>query len=170
MPFFLIFIIIPLAEIIVFMGVSDVIGLGTALIMALLTAILGGLIVRYQGTKTLAAAQSSLRRGILPSKELFDGLCLIAAGATLITPGFITDALGFILLVPPLRELLRQKLLNSGKFEISGFDARHEHVDIRGFGSTHHEQYTDPRGSQGAGIIDAEYETVDESKSKDKDA
>jgi UPF0716 protein FxsA len=155
MPFFLIFIIIPLAEIIVFMNVSDVIGLGTALIMALMTAILGGAIVRYQGIHTLMAAQVNMRRGILPSRELFDGLCLVAAGAMLITPGFITDTIGFTLLIPPLRELLRQKLLRSGRFEMSGFQNNEPN------GAPHH--YQDPN------IIEAEYETLDEKSSNDKD-
>jgi len=145
MPFFILFIMIPLAEIIVFMNVSDVIGLGTALIMALLTAILGGTIVRYQGIQTIMAAQGNMRRGILPSRELFDGLCLVAAGATLITPGFITDALGFALLIPALRGLLLQKLIRSGKFEMSGFSTEQ-----------HNSPYNDPS------VIDAEYETLDE--------
>lgn len=156
MPFFLFFILIPLAEIIVFMNVSNVIGLGTALIMALLTAILGGTIVRYQGIHTLMTAQNNLRRGILPSRELFEGLCLVAAGAMLITPGFITDTIGFALLIPSLRELLRQKLLRSDRFKMSGFQNNEPNS------AQYH--YQDPN------IIEAEYETLDEKSSKDKDA
>jgi len=156
MPFFILFIMTPLAEIIVFMNVSDVIGLGTALIMALLTAILGGTIVRYQGIQTIMAAQGNMRRGVLPSRELFDGLCLVAAGATLITPGFITDALGFALLIPSLRGMLLQKLIRSGKFEMSGFQNNDP--------SNAQYHYQDPD------IIDAEYETLDEKSGNNKDA
>jgi len=157
MPFFLLFILIPLAEIIVFMNVSGVIGLGTALLMALLTAILGGSIVRYQGIQTLMTAQKSLRRGAIPSKELFDGLCLVAAGATLITPGFITDAIGFALLIPPLRDFLRKKMLQSSKFQASTFGATSQGMD-----EEPPQYYTE----QDPSIIDVEYETIDEESSK----
>lgn len=144
MPFFLLFIMIPLAELIVFMLVSDIIGLGMALFIALFTAILGGSIVRYQGLQTIMNAQSSLHRGALPSRELFDGLCLVAAGATLITPGFITDAIGFMLLVPALRDALRKALADSKWFKMSGFTSEQS------------------SGDDNAGIIDAEYETLEE--------
>ncbi len=150
MPFFLIFILIPLAEIIMFMNVSNLIGLGTALILALLTAILGGAIVRYQGIQTIMAAQSNMRRGILPSRELFDGLCLVAAGAALITPGFITDTLGFSLLIPSVRDFLRQKLIHSGRFEVSGFQCD---------GEDNSQYYYESQD-----VIDVEYETLDNDK------
>lgn len=155
MPFFLIFIIVPLAEIIVFMSVSDVTGLGIALIMALMTALLGGVIVRYQGVQAMMNAQENLRKGILPSRELFDGLCLVAAGATLITPGFITDTIGFALLIPVVREILLEKLINSGKFEATGFGTEH---------SGHTYNHRDPN------VIDVEYETIDEDVDKNKGA
>lgn len=148
MPFFLLFIIIPLSEIIVFMQVSQVIGLGTAMLLALVTAILGGSIVRHQGIQTLMTAQQSLQRGIIPSKELFDGLCLIAAGATLITPGFITDAIGFSLLVPAARDFLRNKLAQSGKFTTTGYT----------------EQYSEQKSyryDNDPSVIEAEYEDLD---------
>lgn len=144
MPFIIIFVLIPFSEIMVFMSVSDKIGLGTALLMALLTAILGGFVVRYQGIHTMMTAQKSLQVGQIPSKELFDGLCLVAAGATLITPGFITDALGFALLIPLVRDYLRKKLSASAKFETMSFGATDMHPP------------NDPN------VIDVEYETIDE--------
>lgn len=156
MPFFIIFIIIPFAEIIVFMSVSDVIGLGTALIMALMTALLGGAIVRYQGIQAMMNAQENLKRGILPSTELFDGLCLVAAGATLITPGFITDTIGFLLLVPAFRAMILQNLIRSGTFDISG----------AGGGERPDRSFNDPYSGHYKpdipGVIEVEYETLDE--------
>ncbi|MGH1456330.1 MAG: FxsA family protein [Alphaproteobacteria bacterium] len=151
MPFLIIFILIPLGEVLVFMQVSEHIGLGTALLMALITAILGGAIVKYQGMQTMMAAQNTMRSGGMPTKELFDGLCLVAAGAMLITPGFITDALGFALLIPAVRNALREKLSKSAKFSAGGFNAEYtEFHDTR-----HHHQPNDPD------IIDVEYETID---------
>ncbi len=146
MPFIIIFVLIPFSEIMVFMSVSDKIGLGTALLMALFTAVLGGFIVKYQGIHTMMTAQSSIQKGQIPSKELFDGLCLVAAGATLITPGFITDALGFSLLMPPVRDYLRTKLSKNAKFQTMGFDTTQ---------SPNHRSH-DPN------VIDVEYETIDE--------
>lgn len=149
MPFIIIFIMIPLAEVMVFMAVSDKIGLGMALLMALFTAILGGFVVKYQGIQTMFNAQKSLQHGELPSKELFDGLCLVAAGATLITPGFITDAIGFSLLIPSFRDTLRQRLSKSQRFQTSEFHARHD-----GFNTRHNPR--DPN------VIDVEYETIED--------
>ncbi len=150
MPFFLLFIMIPLAEIMVFMKMTGIIGLGTSLLLAFLTAILGGAIVKYQGIQTLSKAQNNLNQGQLPSKELFDGLCIVAAGATLITPGFITDIIGFSLLVPALRERLRIALSSSGKFQAHNFTAGQN-----GFSE---QKPHDPD------VIDVEYETIDDTK------
>lgn len=151
MPFFILFILIPMSEIMIFMKVSDHIGLGTALLMALFTAVLGGFVVRYQGLKTMMSAQASLQSGALPSKELFDGLCLVIAGAVLITPGFITDALGFALLIPPVRDALRRKMEKSARFQSSSFRAEYQ-----GFEEQH--SYREP---QDPNVIDAEFETLD---------
>lgn len=152
MPFLIIFVLIPLAEIMVFINVSDKIGLGTALLIALLTAILGGIVVRYQGVKTIITAQQSMEGGKIPSKEIFDGLCLIAAGATLITPGFITDIIGFSLLVPAIRDFMRKKLSESAKFQATGFNAEYtESHDTK--------NYNKP---QDPDVIDVEYETLED--------
>lgn len=142
MPFIIIFVLIPLAEIMVFISVSDKIGLGTALLIALFTAILGGFIVRYQGLHAMMNAQASMQKGALPAKELFDGLCLVAAGATLITPGFITDVIGFALLIPHIRDILRKKIAASTKFQDMDFKVNND-----------------------VNVIDVEYETLED---KDK--
>jgi len=108
MPFLIIFVVIPLIEIAVFMAVGEHIGLLTTLLLAFLTAIIGGLIVKHQGLHTIAAMRDAAEKGAMPLNEIFDGFCLVAAGATLITPGFVTDTIGFLLLVPPLRTALRE--------------------------------------------------------------
>ena len=120
MPFLIIFILIPIVEIGVFMAVGDVIGLGWTLFFALFTAILGGAIIRYQGIQALMAAQRDMQSAKMPVQEIFDGFCLVAAGATLITPGFVTDTIGFLLLVPPVRMALRALLAKSFKMGVVG--------------------------------------------------
>lgn len=152
MPFFAIFVAIPFLEIMLFMLVGDSIGLMTTLLLALLTAIIGGAIVQRQGLHTLAHMRQAMNRGQLPLNDLFDGMCLIAAGAMLITPGFLTDTLGFLLLVPPVRAGLRGILKRYTQWEEITPD------QPAGFRQTHQGPHYDARGD----IIDVDYETISE--------
>ena len=104
------FIGVPLVEIAVFVQVGGWIGLGPTLALVVLTAVLGAWQLRAQGLATLLRARDQIDRGALPARELFDGACLLVAGALLLTPGFVTDAAGFLLFLPPVRDLLRQLL------------------------------------------------------------
>ena len=101
------FIAIPLVEIAVFIEVGGRIGVWNTVLIVVVTAMIGTWLLRQQGFRTLRRVQESLDRNILPVSELFDGMCLLAAGMLLLTPGFVTDALGFLLFIPPLRRLLR---------------------------------------------------------------
>lgn len=104
------FILVPLVEIGLFIEIGGWIGLWPTIGLILLTAVIGTAMLRQQGLATLRRAQSQLDAGQIPAKELFDGVCLLAGGLLLLTPGFFTDAVGFALLVPPLRDLLRVTL------------------------------------------------------------
>ncbi len=97
------FIGIPIAEIAVFIYVGDEIGLWPTLATVIVTAIAGTWLLRRQGLATLFKVQEEMGAGRLPLRELFDGVCLLLAGALLLTPGFITDAMGFLLFLPPVR-------------------------------------------------------------------
>jgi len=97
------FILVPLLEIAVFIQVGSRIGTWPTVALVVLTAVLGTALIRAQGLSTLARAQQAIEREELPVAEIFDGLCLLIAGALLLTPGFVTDAMGFALLVPPVR-------------------------------------------------------------------
>ncbi len=104
------FIGVPLVEIAVFIQVGGWIGLGWTLALVVLTAVLGTWQLRAQGLATLLRARDQVDRGALPARELFDGACLLVAGALLLTPGFVTDGAGFLLFLPPVRDILRQFL------------------------------------------------------------
>lgn len=104
------FIAIPLIEIAVFIQVGGLLGLWTTLALVILTAMLGTWQLRAQGLATLNRARSHMDQGVLPANELFDGLCLLVAGALLLTPGFVTDAAGFLLFLSPVRDALRHWL------------------------------------------------------------
>lgn len=101
---------VPILEIAVFIQVGGILGLATTLAVVVLTAVIGTALLRIQGLAALTRVQASLQQGHLPMADVFDGLCLLVAGALLLTPGFITDAVGFLLFVPTLRGLLRRGL------------------------------------------------------------
>lgn len=100
------FIGVPLIEILLFIEVGGLIGAWPTIGLVVLTAVIGTALLRRQGLATLARAQAEMDAERLPVRELFDGVCLLFGGALLLTPGFLTDALGFALLVPPLRAIL----------------------------------------------------------------
>jgi UPF0716 protein FxsA len=112
------FIAVPIVEIVVIIKVGGLIGAWPTVGLIFLTAIAGTALVRAQGFQILARAQDSLARGQFPAEELFDGMNLLAAGILLLTPGFVTDAFGLVLLVPPLRRRIAgwiwRRLLTSG--------------------------------------------------------
>ena len=104
------FIGVPLLEIALFIEIGGRIGLGPTLALIVLTAVIGAWMMRQQGIGVLMRAQRQLADGVLPVMEVFEGLCLVIAGALLLTPGFFTDALGALLLVPAVRRGLYRRL------------------------------------------------------------
>ena len=140
------FIGVPLVEIAVFVQVGGWIGLGPTLALVVLTAVLGTWQLRAQGLATLLRARDQIDRGALPARELFDGACLLVAGALLLTPGFVTDAAGFLLFLPPVRDLLRELL------------ARYVRTSLKTRSFVDGEE-VGPGGAQGP-IIDGEFRDV----------
>jgi len=108
----LIFIGVPILEIVVFIQAGDVIGLWPTIAAVVATAIIGGAIIRAQGLATMSRARRNLDQGQVPVQEVFTGICLLLAGALLMTPGFLTDSVGFLLLVPPIRRSLGRWLVD----------------------------------------------------------
>jgi len=113
---------VPIVEITVFIEVGGRIGLWPTLATIILTAMVGTALLRQQGLATLYRARESLEANRFPVAEVFEGLCLLVAGALLLTPGFVTDAAGLILFVPAVRAALRRALgrylLASGRIEV----------------------------------------------------
>lgn len=106
MRFFAMFALIAIAEMATFFWVESWIGLGPALLLALATAFIGSYLVRRAGLSVLARIRQRLERAELPGRELSHGAAILVAGAFLISPGFITDTFGFLLLLPPVRDLV----------------------------------------------------------------
>ncbi|HEY9058338.1 MAG TPA: FxsA family protein [Aurantimonas sp.] len=107
MPFALIpflLLVIPILEIAVFILVGNMIGLWPTLGLVLLTAIVGTLLLKQQGLSTLARIQADIRAKRMPGRDLVHGVMIAIAGVLLLTPGLVTDALGFLLFVPKIRD------------------------------------------------------------------
>lgn len=107
----LLFIVLPLVETWLLIKVGSVIGALATIGLVILTAVIGSQLVRWQGLQTMRDIQVCQRRGEVPAIPLLEGAALLLAGAFLITPGFITDTLGFLLLIPPLRRQAARRLL-----------------------------------------------------------
>lgn len=100
---FLLFVVMPVLELWVLIQVGSQIGGLNTIALVFLTAMAGTWLLRQQGLKTLLQARSKMDAGQMPAKEMAEGICLAVGGALLLTPGFITDTVGFICLVPGLR-------------------------------------------------------------------
>jgi len=107
----LIFFSVPLAEIYVLVQVGGVIGAVPTIAIVVFTAVIGAAIIRHQGMSTLARVRHDLEQGELPAEALLEAAVLLVAGALLLTPGFVTDTLGFACLVPALRRTLIRRFL-----------------------------------------------------------
>jgi len=112
---FLIFLVVPLIEIYLFVGIGGFIGVGWTLFLVVLTAVVGAWLVRIQGLSALKRFREVASRGELPALQLVEGLFLLVAGALLLTPGFFTDLVGFACLTPPVRALMIHNLLKRGR-------------------------------------------------------
>ncbi len=108
------FTLIPVAEIYVFIKLGGSIGALNTIIVIILTAFAGAFLARMEGTRTLLQIRASLDQGVMPAEEMVDALIIFLAGVVLLTPGFITDAAGLLLLIPASRgwfkKWLRKKL------------------------------------------------------------
>ena len=120
---FLLFIFVPLAEIGVFIRVGGAIGLFPTLALCVLTAIVGTLCIRFQGFKLVNQARAQLEAGEAPVFEVVSGACLVVAGLMLLTPGFVTDAVGFLLLLPPARRLIFDRFVAKRMATVAGAQA-----------------------------------------------
>ena len=156
---FLLFAVLPIVEIALLINVGDHIGGWNTVGLVILTAFVGAYFVRQEGLSTLMQAQRKLQTGGVPGQEMAEGLLLVIAGVLLVTPGFITDGIGFLFSLPFTRPAIARYLM------------RHLSVNMvagqgtSGFYYQQHQQqqWTDTqRPSQPGDVIEGEYETKDE--------
>ena len=153
---FLLFIAVPVIEIAIFIEVGGLIGVWPTIAIVLGTAFLGASLLRLQGLQTWRRAEEAMRRGEPPVAEMLDGVFLFVAALLMVTPGFFTDAIGVLLLIPPVRRrigrLAAQRLARSARF----------HVHTSGMGGMGGAGAGGPRRPpQGAGpVIEGEAEEI----------
>jgi len=108
------FFVVPLIEVYLLIQVGSVIGAGWTVLLVVLTAVIGVNLLRQQGLSTLMRANKVMSQGQIPAVEMLEGMVLAVGGALLITPGFFTDVLGFLCLIPQIRRgFIRRLLLKS---------------------------------------------------------
>jgi len=149
----LLFIVVPAVELALLIEVGSRIGTLATLAIIVVTGVLGAALAQQQGIRTVRAIQEQLGQGELPAGSLVDGVIILVAGALLITPGILTDAVGFLCLLPAARDAAKRRLLR--RFERA---VREQRIQV----ATH---VFDARGPGGP-IYDV---TPDEPSSEDAD-
>ena len=119
MPLFLLFFVMPIVEMYLLITVAGYIDALPTIALVMLTAVIGVSLLKKQGLETLTRGTLKMRSGQLPAQEMAEGVLLAVAGALLITPGFVTDVFGFLILFPPTRLLIVALLLT--KVHVQGF-------------------------------------------------
>lgn len=117
---FLLFVLLPVLELVLLIKVGSMIGVLPTVALVLLTAATGVHLLRRQGFGTLLRARTRLQAGDLPAQELVEGFLIAGGGALLLSPGFITDALALLLLLPWTRRALVRWLLRKGRLQTFG--------------------------------------------------
>ena len=117
---FLIVLIIPFAEIYLLLQVGGIIGALPTIFLVVITAALGAWLLRRQGFATFRRFQENLAQGVIPAYEMIEGPIILLGGLLLLTPGFITDVLGFACLIPPLRKKIAQYVIENHLLQAGG--------------------------------------------------
>ncbi len=158
----LLFICVPIIEIILFIHVGDFLGVWLTVALVLVTAFVGASLVRSQGIQTLMSVQRRMQQGEIPGQQIVEGVMLAIAGVLLLTPGFMTDAFGMLVLLPAPRAKIAKELMKRVKVNSvsgSGFHTQggfgHNPFEQDPFNSSHYNHNTPNEGN----TFEGEYET-----------
>jgi UPF0716 protein FxsA len=134
-----VFIVLPLAELYLILKVGDLIGVPLTILLLAADSVIGSLLLRSQGRAAWRRLNEALSAGRTPLREVQDGVLVVFGGAFLITPGFITDVIGLLMLLPPTRPLVRRLVMRAltrraerrmtrprGDFDVEGSATEHE--------------------------------------------
>ena len=118
--FAFLFLVVPIVEIYLLIQVGTVIGALPTILLVVATAVIGAYLLRQQGLSTLARFQKNMTTGVMPAREMLEGVLLLIGGALLMTPGFFTDTMGFMCLIPFTRRFLVDQLISRSVIKASG--------------------------------------------------
>ncbi|CAH0532404.1 hypothetical protein VST7929_00233 [Vibrio stylophorae] len=147
----LLFVVIPMVEIGVYIEMGSLLGLWPTLGLTILTAVVGASLVRVQGMQTMLRVQQQMQRGQMPAQEIVAGTLLAVAGVLLFLPGFVTDTLGALLLIPALRMWVAKWLMTRVQMrQVNGFYQRQQSQDDHTFEGefSHRDEQQESRSSR----------------------
>jgi len=128
----LLFVAVPLLELYILIHVGGQIGVVPTIGICILTAVIGASLLRYQGLQTIARVQNKLSRGEVPATDMLEGVILLLCGFLLLTPGFFTDVIGFLCLVPQFRTCIATRILSRLLVKTASTGHAHPSVTIEG--------------------------------------
>lgn len=166
---FILFIVMPFVEIALLIQLGDVLGFWRTIGIVVVTAIIGAYVLQAQGAATLRRISQSMTSGEPPVKPVVDGFFLAISGAFLLTPGVVTDAIGLLLLVPPVRHAIARwgfgRIMKSGQFTVHTFGTSEPGASPEGPGKTQAGPRPGARPAAGDGpVIDGEFEEIKKNK------
>jgi len=151
----ILFILVPIIEIAVFIQIGEMVGLSWTLVVVILTAVIGVNLLKQQGFRAWRDIQTSIAQGKMPAVEMASAAQLLFAGGLLLTPGFVTDIVGFLLMIPQVRYFLANKLIASGNLSTTSYYSTT-------YKQTNQSQpYENDSQSSNGRIIDGEFEEKD---------
>jgi len=160
---FLLFIVIPIVEITLLINVGQAIGVWNTVGLVILSAFIGVNMLRYQSLTTLARAQQRADQGEIPGQEMVEGIVLAIGGALLVTPGFVTDVIGFSCLIPFTRQTFAKALMS--RFTVIAAQQQHsasaEFYSQDPFSNPSKPPHSGSRNVSQGDIIEGEYERKD---------
>jgi UPF0716 protein FxsA len=121
---FLLFTIVPMIELTIIIKIGQHLGAGLTIGLLILSGVVGAALAKHEGLRTLRAIQNELAGGRMPTDRLIDALLILVAGVLMVAPGFLTDTIGVLLLIPPIRSLVRRYLKKrfAAKIVVNRFD------------------------------------------------
>ena len=125
----LLFLLIPIAELAVIIKVGSAFGIGNTIVVMLVMSVAGAWLVKREGLGVLRRVQQQVARGTVPTRELSDGFMILLAGALMLTPGFLTDIVALLLLLPPVRAVVRAALARRVRQRASIYEVRSREID-----------------------------------------
>ncbi len=151
--FAVLFLVIPIIEIYFLIKVGEVIGALPTIILVVLTAVIGAGLLRQQGLSTLARLQQNISQGKIPAQEIVEGVLLAVGGALLMTPGFVTDTIGFLCLLPFSRQFIATNIMKRSAMKVG--------ASMGGLGEGFNGQHSSTFTSD-AEVVEGEYTVVKE--------